>query len=554
MTSSLLVQRLTDDDLWARVAGQARCAGSGLDPDQWYPVSTESAQARHEAAAAIAVCASCPVRAQCLELSLRHWDIGQHGVWGGLVATDRADLRRRRARRPSRTPPGRPAQHDRATAVPPGAAGPGAGRGRTASADARPRGPATRGRLRIYLGYAPGAGTTCALLNEGRRRAEHGTDVVVASAETRGRTHTEDLLAGLEVIPSAKVPYRGTPAAEMDLGAVLARGPALALVDDFARRNPPGTRHAARWQDVEELLAAGIDVISTISVGHLDSLADVVAEITGTAPRQTVPDSVVRAAGEVELVDVAPDALRDRLARGHLYPADQMEAALGGWFQMGNLSALREIALLWLASTLAGGRGHLPGGGEPGRCQTRERVVVALSGRPEGETLIRRAARIAARSGGDLMAVHAAQPGRPAASVRALLAAQRRLVESAGGTYHQLADADIPTALLAFAHAHNATQLVLGATPRTWLAALRPAASIRSRVIRRGGGLDVHVVTCTSGANGVLAPTGDPPQKDNSNETANASWPGRVRQAPRWGPQRAAFGEGRHPGRSSWPG
>jgi two-component system, OmpR family, sensor histidine kinase KdpD len=362
---------------------------------------------------------------------------------------------------------------------------------------ARPRGPAARGHLRIYLGYAPGAGTTCALLSEGGGRAEQGTDVVVASAETHGRPHTEGLLAGLEVIPSAKVPYRGTLAEEMDLDAVLARGPAVALVDDFAHRNAPGSRHRARWQDVEDLLAAGIDVISTVNVGHLDSLADVVAKITGAAPGQSVPDSVVRAAGEVELVDVAPEALRERLAR-HIYPAGQVEAALGGWFQTGNLSALRELALLWLAAALAGGpRRHLPGGGDPGSGQARERVVVALSGGPEGETLIRRAARIAARSGGDLLAVHAARPGRPAGSGRAVLAAQRRLAESAGGTYHQLADQDIPAALLGFAHAHNATQLVLGATPRTWLAALRPAARIRSRVIRRGGGLDVHIVTCT---------------------------------------------------------
>src|SRR5258708_12375047 len=135
----------------------------------------------------------------------------------------------------------------------------------------------------------------------------------------------------------------------MDLGAVLARGPAVALVDDFAHRNAPGWRHRARWRDVEDLLAAGIDVISAVRVGHLDSLADVVAKITGAAPRQSVPDPVVRAAGEVELVDVAPEALRDRLARGHIYPADQAEAALGGWFRTGNLSALRELALLWLS-------------------------------------------------------------------------------------------------------------------------------------------------------------------------------------------------------------
>jgi two-component system sensor histidine kinase KdpD len=250
-------------------------------------------------------------------------------------------------------------------------------------------------------------------------------------------------------------------------------------------------------------LAAGIDVISTVSAGHLDSLADVVAKITGAAPWQTVPDPVVRSAGEVELVDVAPEALRDRLARGHIYPADQAEAALGGWCQTGNLSALRELALLWLAAALAGGpRRHLPGTGDPGSGQPRERVVVALSGGPEGEILIRRAARIAARSDADLLVVHAASPGRPADSGRAVPATQRRLAESVGGTYHQLADEDIPAALLAFAHAHNATQLVLGATPRTWLTALRPAASITSRVIRRGGGLDVHIITCARTANG----------------------------------------------------
>ena len=186
------------------------------------------------------------------------------------------------------------------------------------SADAGPRESAARGRLRIYLGYAPGAGTTCALLSEGRRSAKDGTDVVVASAETHGRPYTENLLAGLEVIPAAKVPSQDALAEEMDLGAVLARGPAMALVDDFAHLNAPGSRHRARWQDVDELLAAGIDVIST-----------------GAAPRQSVPDSVVRAAGEVELVDVAPEALRDRLAHGHIYPADRAEAVLAAGSRRG---------------------------------------------------------------------------------------------------------------------------------------------------------------------------------------------------------------------------
>ena len=261
------------------------------------------------------------------------------------------------------------------------------------SADTRHRAPATRGHLRIYLGCAPGAGTTCALLGEGHRRAEHGADVVAAGVETHGRPGTEALLAGLEVISPPTVAGRGTAVEGIDLGPILARSPQVGLVDDLARSNAPGARHAARWQDVGDLLAAGIDVISTVSVAHLESLSDVVAKITGTAPRQTVPDPVVRAADEVQLVDTTPEVLRDRMARGHIYPPQQAEAALRGWFQAGNLAALRELALLWLAATLATSPPrHRSGGHAPGFGAARERVVVALSGGPEGETLIRRAA------------------------------------------------------------------------------------------------------------------------------------------------------------------
>jgi len=371
------------------------------------------------------------------------------------------------------------------------------------STDAGHRGSATRGHLRIYLGYAPGVGTTCALLTEGRRRAKHGTDVVVAHVETHGRPHTRALLGGLEVIPSATVPYRGTTVKEMDLGAVLARRPQVALVDDFADRNVAGARHAGRWQDAAVLLAAGIEVISTVRIDHLDSLTDVMAKITGAAPPQTVPDPVVRAANEVEMVDLAPEVLRDRMACGQIHAPREAEAALGAWFQTGNLSALRELALLWLAATLASDRRwRRPGDHDPGSGCAQERVVVALSGDSDGDMLIRRAARIAARCGGDLLAVHATRPGGPAGRGRAVLAAQRQLIESLGGTYHQLADADIPAALLAFAHAEHATRLVLGATRHTWRAALQPMTTITSRVIRQGGGIGVHVVTCTPTANG----------------------------------------------------
>ena len=207
------------------------------------------------------------------------------------------------------------------------------------SADTVHQGPVAPGRLRIYLGYAPGAGTTWALLSEGHRRAGRGTDVVVASARTHGRAHTAGLLAGLEVILPVTIPGEGTAVAEMDLGAVLARRPQVALVDELAHRNGPGVRHAACWQDVEDLLQAGIDVVSTVSIQHLESLRDVVGKITGVPPLETVPDPVVAATGEVELVDVAPETLRDRMARGHIYPAERAEGALGGAFQAGNLAA-----------------------------------------------------------------------------------------------------------------------------------------------------------------------------------------------------------------------
>jgi two-component system, OmpR family, sensor histidine kinase KdpD len=243
-------------------------------------------------------------------------------------------------------------------------------------------------------------------------------------------------------------------------------------------------------------------------------------------------------------VDVAPQALQDRLAHGHIYPAERAGTALGSWFQTPNLSALRELALLWLVGKLASDRRRSrPGGPVPGEHHARERVVVALSGGPEGETLIRRAARIAAWSAGDLLAVHAARPAGPTAAGRAALAAQRQLTVSLGGTYHQLADSDIPAALLAFAQAEDATQLVLGATRRTRRAAPPLTTTIRSQLIRRGGGIGVHIVSCPPTANGVppaeCGPDNRPDKSpDKSRRTVTQrkiSWPDRLRLAARWG-------------------
>ena len=354
-----------------------------------------------------------------------------------------------------------------------------------------------RGHLRIYLGSAAGVGKTFAMLSEGHRRAERGADVVVAFAETHGRPHTTVLLDGLEIIPRARLEYRGASFEEMDLDAVLGRHPHIALVDEFAHTNVPGSRNEKRWQDVEELLDAGIDVISTVNVQHLESLNDVVEKITGVPQRETVPDAIVRAADQVEMVDMTPEALRRRMAHGNIYPPEKIDAALTNYFRSGNLSALRELALLWLANKVDEGlQRYRTEHKITGAWEARERVVVALTGGPEGKTLIRRAARIAARSaGGDLLAVHVTKSDGLTGADPAALASQRRLVESVGGTYHQVVGDDIPEALLTFARAENATQLVLGASRRSWLTAMLTGPGIGSRTIRGSGDIDVHIVT-----------------------------------------------------------
>jgi two-component system, OmpR family, sensor histidine kinase KdpD len=356
---------------------------------------------------------------------------------------------------------------------------------------------ARRGQLRIYLGAAAGVGKTFAMLGEGHRRMSRGTDVVVAFVETHGRRHTAEQMLGLQVAPRARIGYRDTYFDEMDIDAVLARHPQIALVDELAHTNIPGSRNEKRWQDVEELLAAGIDVITTVNIQHLESLNDVVFKITGVPQRETVPDSVVRAADQVELVDMTPEALRRRMAHGNIYPAEKIDAALNHYFRAGNLSALRELALLWLADKVDEGlQQYREAHDIHATWEARERVVVALTGGPEGDTLIRRAARIAARSsGGDLLAVYVTRSDGLTGADPAALATQRRLTESLGGSYHQVVGDDVPDALLAFARAENATQLVLGASRRRWLSALLTGPGVSMRTIRDSGDIDVHIVT-----------------------------------------------------------
>ncbi|MET9950566.1 sensor histidine kinase KdpD [Streptomyces sp. NPDC006339] len=361
-----------------------------------------------------------------------------------------------------------------------------------------------RGTLRIYLGAAPGVGKTYAMLSEAHRRVERGTDCVVAFVEHHGRPRTEVMLHGLEQIPRRRIEYRGAAFPEMDIDAVLARRPAVALVDELAHTNVPGSRNAKRWQDVEELLAAGIDVISTVNIQHLESLGDVVEAITGVRQRETVPDEVVRRADQIELVDMSPQALRRRMAHGNIYQPDKVDAALSNYFRPGNLTALRELALLWTADRVdAYLRQYRGEHNIRSTWQARERIVVGLTGGPEGRTLIRRAARLAEKgAGGEVLAVYVSRSDGLTAASPKELADQRTLVEDLGGTFHHVIGDDIPSALLEFARGVNATQIVLGSSRRrSWQYVLGPGVG---QTVARDSGpdLDVHIVTHEEAAKG----------------------------------------------------
>ncbi|NXY95823.1 DUF4118 domain-containing protein [Streptomyces sp. BR123] len=361
-----------------------------------------------------------------------------------------------------------------------------------------------RGKLRIYLGAAPGVGKTYAMLSEAHRRVERGTDCVVAFVEHHGRARTEAMLHGLEPVPRREVAHRGAVFPEMDVDAVLARRPTVALVDELAHTNVPGSRNAKRWQDVEELLQAGVDVVSTVNIQHLESLGDVVETITGVRQRETVPDEVVRRADQIELVDMSPQALRRRMAHGNVYAPDKVDAALSNHFRPGNLTALRELALLWVADRadeyLREYRGEH---GIRATWQARERIVVGLTGGPEGRTLIRRAARLAEKgAGGEVMAVYVARSDGLTAASPKELAVQRTLVEDLGGTFHHVIGDDTATGLLEFARGVNATQIVLGSSRRRpWQYAFGPGVGVT--VARESGPyLDVHIVTHEEAAKG----------------------------------------------------
>ncbi len=353
-----------------------------------------------------------------------------------------------------------------------------------------------RGILRVYLGASPGVGKTFAMLDEGQRRAARGTDVVIGYVETHGRVHTEEQIADLEVVPRRSIEHKGTVHEEMDLDAVLVRHPEVVLVDELAHTNIPGAQNEKRWQDVEALLDAGICVITTVNIQHLESLNDVVESITGIRQQETVPDKVVRQADAIELSDMSPQALRRRMAHGNIYAPDKVDAALSQFFREGNLTALRELALLWLADRVDEGLDrYRDEHGIDSTWAARERIVVAVTGGPESEVLLRRASRIASRiGGGEWMALYVTRGDGLVQMDPARLHKLHVMTEDMGGTFHTVVGDSTATAILEFARAENASQVLIGASRRGRLSTLANPG-IGEIVIAESGDIDVHIVT-----------------------------------------------------------
>jgi len=354
------------------------------------------------------------------------------------------------------------------------------------------------GRFRIYLGAAAGVGKTYAMLNEGHRRKDRGKDVVVGFVESHGRKLTEDMIGDLEVVPRKKMEYRGSVLEEMDLDAVLARHPRIALVDELAHTNVPGSgKNEKRWQDVLDIVAAGIDVITTVNIQHLESIADEVEHMTGAKVRERVPDWVVRKADQIELVDSSPEQLRRRMLHGNIYPQERAAKALTNFFRTDNLTALRELALRFLADeTDEDLLEHLRRHESDVVWETCERVMVAVTPAPGTDALVRRAARMASRLKGDLDVVHvevsdATRPGDRRAAEKL-----RQLADDVGARWYEIQGDDPTKAIVSFAQEHQITQIVIGSSQRSRWQQLAGGGSRVKRIIDAAGelGIDVHVI------------------------------------------------------------
>jgi two-component system sensor histidine kinase KdpD len=353
------------------------------------------------------------------------------------------------------------------------------------------------GHFRIYLGAAPGVGKTYAMLSEGHRRQERGADVVAGFVESYGRPLTEALVNGLEVIPRKTADYRSTRLAEMDLDAVLRRRPGVALIDELAHTNVPGSgRNGKRWQDIQEILRAGIDVVTTVNVQHLESIADEVEQMTGTRVRERVPDEFVREANQIELIDSSPEQLRRRMLHGNIYPQAKVPQALSHFFRTDNLLALRELALRFVADESDEELlEHLRQKRSPVLWETTERIMAAVTAAPGNDVLLRRAARIASRVKGELDVVHviAGDTGLP--GDRESTDRLRQLTADLGAHWHELQDDDPARAVVGFAREHQITQIVIGSIQRSWWHITDAGPIVRTIIHEAGAsGIDVHII------------------------------------------------------------
>jgi len=356
-----------------------------------------------------------------------------------------------------------------------------------------------RGRLKIFLGAAPGVGKTYAMLEAAQRRRLDGIDVVVGVAETHSRAETERLVAGLETLPRAAIPYGGRLLAEMDLDGLLARRPALALVDELAHTNVPGSRHAKRWQDVDELLAAGIDVYSTLNIQHLESLNDVVARIVRVKVRETVPDKVLELADEIELIDLPPEELIERLRQGKVYVHDQIARAIQNFFSKGNLTALRELAMRVAADRVdAQMAAHMKTHAIPGPWPTQDRVLVCVNEAPVSKALVRAAKRMAERSRTDWIAasVVTAQSEHLPDAAKDAIAETLRLAEALGAEIATInTESHVADEILAFARNRNVSRIVIGRPRQRWFTAWLSRETVAEEIIRKAVDFEVTIVS-----------------------------------------------------------
>jgi len=355
--------------------------------------------------------------------------------------------------------------------------------------------PSSRGIFKLFLGYAPGVGKTYSMLSEAIRRKSRGEDVVIGIIETHGRKGIQELAAQLEPVPRKKITYKGTPFEEMDIDAILARQPGVVLVDELAHTNIPGSRHRKRYEDVQELLAAKIDVVSTLNIQHIESIAPTVRAITGVTVRETVPDWVPLSATETVMVDLTPEALVNRMRRGDVYGKEKVEQSLKNFFRRGNLIALRELALRQVAEQVDRSlETYMDAKQIRENWGVRERIAVCVSGSPSGQHLIARAARMARRLDAELYVVHVLREFATREEDPKILEANLRFAENLGALVVRLKGRSVADAIADFVRSKHITQVIFGrALVRDWKKFLY--LSVVHRFLRESPAVDIHIVT-----------------------------------------------------------